>query len=214
MKEFLAKLRKDYGIMGLNEKDVATHPIEQFEKWYTEAANAGIVEPNAFTLSTVSAENIPSSRIVLLRNFDQRGFTFYSNYQSKKGKDIAANHHVSVNFFWADIERQIRITGIAEKITRIESMDYFKSRPRANQIGAWASNQSQPVASREALDAQIAEIEKKFKGKNVEMPPFWGGYCVIPDTLEFWQGRPGRMHDRIRYRKEKNGAWIIERLNP
>lgn len=214
MKEFLAKLRKDYGLMGLSEKDLYPEPIKQFEKWFTESANAGILEPNAFTLSTVSAVGIPTSRIVLLRNFDARGFTFYSNYESKKGSDIQANSNVSMNFFWPDLERQIRITGTAEKLSRMESMDYFKSRPRLSQIGAWASEQSQPLASREILETKIAEIEKRFEGKDVEIPPFWGGYCVVPNSIEFWQGRPGRLHDRLRYTKQEDGTWIIERLNP
>lgn len=213
MKEFLAKLRKDYGIMGLNEKDLCPEPIQQFDRWFTEAANAEIIEPNAFTLSTVSAVGKPSSRIVLLRNFDARGFTFYTNYESQKGTDIAANPYVSMNFFWPDLERQIRITGKAEKLSRMESMDYFKSRPRLNQIGAWASEQSKPVTSRDILEEKIAQVEKQFHGKDVEIPPFWGGFCVVPDTVEFWQGRPGRLHDRLRYSKQEN-TWQIERLNP
>ena len=214
MKEFLAKLRKDYGLMGLSEKDLFPDPIRQFERWFTEVANAEIIEPNAFTLSTVSALGKPTSRIVLLRNFDARGFTFYTNYESKKGTDIEANPNVSMNFFWPDLERQIRITGVAEKLSRMESMDYFKSRPRLSQIGAWASDQSKPLESRELLEHKIAEIEKRFEGRDVEIPPFWGGFCVIPDSIEFWQGRPGRLHDRLRYAKQENGEWLIERLNP
>lgn len=214
MKEFLAKLRKDYGKMGLSELDLNPDPIKQFESWFTEAANAEILEPNAFTLSTVSALGKPSSRIVLLRNFDYRGFTFYTNYDSRKGSDIAANPNVAMNFFWADLERQIRINGIAERISTLESIDYFKSRPRASQIGAWASDQSKELASRELLEARIAEIEKQFAGKDVEKPPFWGGFCIKPETIEFWQGRPSRLHDRLRYTRIPNAEWKIERLNP
>lgn len=214
MKEFLAKLRKDYGKMGLREADLNPDPIKQFETWFTEAANAEILEPNAFTLSTVSALGKPSSRIVLLRNFDYRGFTFYTNYNSQKGTDMAANPNVAMNFFWTDMERQIRINGTAERISTLESIDYFKSRPRASQIGAWASDQSKELTSRELLENRIADIEKQFAGKDVEKPPFWGGFCVKPETIEFWQGRPSRLHDRLRYTRQENGGWKIERLNP
>ena len=214
MKEFLAKLRKDYGKMGLQESDLNPDPIKQFETWFTEAANAEILEPNAFTLSTVSAMGKPSSRIVLLRNFDYRGFTFYTNYDSRKGSDIAANPNVAMNFFWPDLERQIRINGIAERISTMESIDYFKSRPRASQIGAWASDQSKQLPSRGLLEARIAEFEKQFAGRDVEKPPFWGGFCIKPETIEFWQGRPSRLHDRLCYTRLPDGGWKIERLNP
>lgn len=207
-------MRKDYGKMGLREADLNPDPIKQFETWFTEAANAEILEPNAFTLSTVSALGKPSSRIVLLRNFDYRGFTFYTNYNSQKGTDMAANPNVAMNFFWTDMERQIRINGTAERISTLESIDYFKSRPRASQIGAWASDQSKELTSRELLENRIADIEKQFAGKDVEKPPFWGGFCVKPETIEFWQGRPSRLHDRLRYTRQENGGWKIERLNP
>lgn len=214
MKEFLSKLRKDYGIMGLDLPDLNPDPIKQFETWFTEAANAEIVEPNAFTLSTVSAEGKPSSRIVLLRNFEPTGFTFYTNYTSRKGLDMDANPNVCMNFFWADVERQIRIEGIASKINTLESMEYFKKRPRASQIGAWASAQSSPIDSRADLDKRIAEIEQQFQGKTVDKPPFWGGYRVMPMAIEFWQGRPSRLHDRFRYSLKQDNTWKIERLNP
>lgn len=214
MKEFLAKLRKDYGKMGLQESDLNPDPVKQFETWFTEAANAEILEPNAFTLSTVSALGKPSSRIVLLRNFDYRGFIFYTNYDSQKGSDIASNPNVAMNFFWVDMERQIRISGMAERISTLESIDYFKSRPRASQIGAWASDQSRELVSREVLETRIAKYEKQFAGKDVEKPPFWGGFCVKPETIEFWQGRPSRLHDRLRYTRQSEGGWKIERLNP
>ncbi len=214
MKEFLSKLRKDYGKMGLDEKDLHPDPYKQFEKWLTEAANAGVVEPDAFTLSTVSAEGKPSSRILLLRNFDHRGFTFYTNYESQKGRDIAENPHVAMNFFWTDVERQVRVCGVAMKISTMESMDYFKSRPRASQIGAWASEQSRELVSREMLEQKIKDIEDRFRGKTVEKPPHWGGYIIKPETIEFWQGRPSRLHDRFLYTHKGNGNWSIKRLNP
>jgi pyridoxamine 5'-phosphate oxidase len=214
MKEFLSKLRKDYGKMGLDEKDLNPDPLKQFEKWITEAANAGVVEPDAFTLSTVAAQGIPSSRIVLLRNFDHRGFTFYTNYESQKGRELEHNPYVAMNFFWPDLERQIRICGRAGKIPVLESMDYFRSRPRASQIGAWASEQSRELISREMLENRIAEIEKKFQGRDVEKPPHWGGFLVKPESIEFWQGRPSRLHDRFLYTAAGNGNWEIKRLNP
>jgi pyridoxamine 5'-phosphate oxidase len=214
MKEFLSKLRKDYGKMGLDEKGLNPNPLKQFEKWITEAANAGVVEPDAFTLSTVAAQGIPSSRIVLLRNFDHRGFTFYSNYESQKGRELEHNPYVAMNFFWPDLERQIRICGRAGKIPVLESMDYFRSRPRASQIGAWASEQSRELISREMLENRIAEIEKKFQGRDVEKPPHWGGFLVKPESIEFWQGRPSRLHDRFLYTAAGNGNWERKRLNP
>jgi pyridoxamine 5'-phosphate oxidase len=214
MKEFLSKLRKDYGKMGLDENDLNPDPYKQFEKWFTEAANAGVVEPDAFTLSTVSAEGKPSSRIVLLRNFDNRGFTFYTNFESQKGRELEQNPNVAMNFFWTDVERQIRICGKAGKISIMESMDYFRSRPRASQIGAWASEQSRELISREMLENRIAEIEKKFHGKDVEKPPHWGGFLVKPESIEFWQGRPSRLHDRFLYTHNVLGHWEIKRLNP
>ena len=214
MKEFLSKLRKDYGKMGLDEKDLSPDPFKQFEKWITEAANAGVIEPDAFTLSTVSAEGKPSSRIVLLRNFDNRGFTFYTNYESQKGRELEQNPYVAMNFFWTDVERQIRICGRAGKITVLESMEYFRSRPRASQIGAWASEQSRELMSREMLENRIAEIEQKFHGKDVEKPPHWGGFLVKPESVEFWQGRPSRLHDRFLYSATGVGTWEIKRLNP
>jgi pyridoxamine 5'-phosphate oxidase len=214
MKEFLSKLRKDYGKMGLSEKDLNPDPFRQFEKWFTEAANAEVTEPNAFTLSTVSKEGIPSSRIVLLRNFDYKGFYFYTNYNSDKAQDIAENPFVCMNFFWTDMERQIRIQGRAEKISTLESIDYFKSRPRASQIGAWASDQSKPISSRDELEQKVKEFEARFKGRDVEKPPFWGGFRIVPVLFEFWQGRPSRLHDRFRFTPRADKSWEITRLNP
>lgn len=214
MKEYLSKLRKDYGRLGLSEADVHQDPIKQFELWLTDAANDGIVEPNAMCLSTVNNLGDPSSRIVLLRNFNEQGFTWYTNYNSPKAKDLQANNNASLNFFWPDLERQIRISGKVAKIPMLESIEYFKSRPRASQIGAWASEQSEAIVSREELDRKVKEIEEKFKNKEVEKPPFWGGFCLKPSKIEFWQGRPSRLHDRIQYTKGSNGNWLIQRLSP
>jgi pyridoxamine 5'-phosphate oxidase len=215
MKEFLSKLRKDYSLMGLYEKDMEKDPIKQFEKWIIDAANANIPEPNAMTLCTVGKNMKPQSRIVLLRNFDHRGFVFYTNYHSDKAKDIEENPYVCINFFWVDLERQVRIEGVAGKISQAESNEYFQLRPRLNQISAWASPQSQVIASREELEQKVKELEQKFKDLPViEKPPFWGGYRVVPTSIEFWQGRPNRLHDRIRYQLQKDKNWKMERLAP
>lgn len=214
MKDYLNKLRKDYSIMRLDEKDVEDDPFGQFEKWLIDAANAEVNEPNAMVLSTVDKSLQPHSRIVLLRDVSKNGFTFYTNYESDKGMDIAHNPKVSLNFFWVELERQVRIEGLAHKIPQLESTDYYKRRPRESQISAWASPQSKVVKSRAELDDKWKEMEEKWKNSTeIERPPFWGGYIVKPTMLEFWQGRPSRFHDRIKYRLEKN-QWIIERIAP
>lgn len=214
MKEYLNKLRKDYSMMALDEKDVHKNPIVQFEKWMVDAANAEVNEPNAMVLSTVDSKNHPHSRVVLLRNVGAHGFSFYTNYNSDKGEDMAKNPAVSLNFFWVDLERQVRIEGIVEKLTILESVEYYKSRPIESQISAWASPQSRVIESREALDKLWSEVELTWKNKvEIEKPSFWGGYIVKPTMIEFWQGRPGRLHDRIRYRLDQ-GQWIVERLAP
>lgn len=214
MKEYLSKLRKDYGIAGLHEKDAETDPVQQFEKWFTEAANHGILEPNAMMLATVSPEGHPSARIVLLRNFGKDGFVFYTNYDSDKGRDLFQNPYAALTFFWADMERQIRIQGRCEKISTLESIEYFNSRPRASQIGAWASEQSAVISGREELDARVKDIEERFKNTDVEKPPHWGGFRLVHSSIEFWQGRPSRLHDRLRYSKTENNDWKMERLSP
>lgn len=214
MKEYLNKLRKDYAMMALDEKDVETDAVVQFEKWLVDAANAQLVEPNVMVLSTVDKYNQPHGRIVLLRDVSSNGFSFYSNYLSNKGEDIEYQPMVSLNFFWVELERQVRIEGKAKKLSVVESTEYFRSRPRENQISAWTSPQSKVVESRKVLESLWAKMEEKWKNEaEVEKPPFWGGYIVKPEMIEFWQGRPGRLHDRIRYRIE-NGVWKIERLAP
>lgn len=215
MKEFLSKLRKDYSLMGLSEKDLHESPFTQFENWLIDVANAGVSEPNAMVLSTLDKEGYPQGRIVLLRNFNQKGFVFYTNYNSEKGNEILQHPKVSLNFFWVDLERQVRITGDISKISVVESNEYFNSRPRLNQISAWASPQSEVITSRTILDNRVKELEEEFKNQDViPKPPFWGGYCVSPVKFEFWQGRPNRLHDRFRYSKLSENKWKIERLAP
>jgi pyridoxamine 5'-phosphate oxidase len=213
MKEYLRKLRKDYSMLALDEADLEANALVQFEKWMVDAANAEVNEPNAMVLSTVSNQQ-PHSRIVLLRDVSQHGFSFYTNYNSDKGQEIELNKQVALNFFWVELERQVRIEGVAEKISLLESADYYKSRPRENQISAWASPQSQVIESRKVLEDFWKAEEEKWKNEvEITRPPFWGGYVVKPSIIEFWQGRPGRLHDRIRYTKQ-NSHWLIERLAP
>lgn len=208
----IASLRQNYSRSELLEKDVLPNPINQFEKWFHEAINAEIVEPNAMTLSTIS-KNRPTARIVLLKGVDSQGFTFYTNYKSHKGQEIEATGFAALTFFWGELERQIRIEGIITKVDGKESDEYFGSRPRGSQIGAWISEQSS-VITKEQLEARAKEFEEKFKdSKVIPRPEHWGGYRIIPDKIEFWQGRPSRLHDRVLYTKVKD-SWKIERLSP
>jgi len=215
MKAYLSKLRKDYSLMGLDEKNMAADPFRQFEEWLVDVANAGLPEPNAMVLSTVDAKSRPHSRVVLLRNVDDVGFVFYTNYDSEKGRQLEANPHAALNFFWVGLERQVRIEGMVQKIALTESNEYFQSRPRGSQISSWASPQSQVIADRAQLENKVKELEAEFKNKElIERPPFWGGYRLVPTMIEFWQGRPNRMHDRIRYSLQEDKVWKIERLAP
>lgn len=214
MKEYLSKLRKDYSKMALNENEVDKNPIIQFEHWIADAANAEVNEPNAMVLSTVDKNNLPHSRIVLLRDIKNGCFSFYTNYHSSKGNDIELNPNVCLNFFWPDVERQVRIEGVASKMTLLDSTEYFRSRPRESRISAWASEQSSVIESRESLEKIWNDLEEKWKNTDdIEKPKDWGGYSVKPTVIEFWQGRPGRLHDRLRYRKQGD-SWILERLAP
>ena len=209
----LADLRKDYSLSGLAEKDLARDPFRQFQKWFQEAEAAKVIEPNAMVVSTVSKAGQPSSRVILLKGVDGRGFVFYTNYESRKGREIDANPKVSLLFPWLALERQVVIEGTITKISREESEAYFHSRPHASQIGAWASQQSAIVSSRSVIEDAAKALEKKYAGQQVPLPPHWGGYRVSPESVEFWQGRRSRLHDRLRYRREKD-AWVVERLSP
>ena len=209
----LADIRHDYALKDLDETQVSDDPIAQFGLWMNEAIAAKANEPTAMTLSTVDSENRPSSRVVLLKGFDPTGFVFFTNYESRKGLSIAANANVSLNFFWPELERQVNITGSATKVSTAESEEYFSSRPLASRIGAWASQQSTKLRSREELEHRVADLTEKYSDGNVPLPPFWGGFRVSPVRIEFWQGRQSRLHDRIVY-ELRDLAWEIVRLSP
>jgi pyridoxamine 5'-phosphate oxidase len=210
----LADLRKDYTLAGLAEKDLARDPFRQFEKWFQEAEAAKLAEPNAMTLATASPDGRPSARTVLLKGLDGRGFVFYSNYESRKGRELALNARVALVFPWIALERQVLIEGTVTTIAREESAAYFHSRPRASQLGAWVAQQSSVIPGRATLEEAMKALEKKHAGAEIPLPPNWGGYRVAPETIEFWQGRRSRLHDRLRYRRDKEGGWLVERLSP
>ncbi|MES1216049.1 MAG: pyridoxamine 5'-phosphate oxidase [Bacteroidota bacterium] len=214
MQENIADLRKNYSQKKLLEKDVASDPIHQFKEWWKEAVAAGIEEPNAMTLATASMDAVPSARIVLLKDFSDKGFVFFTNYDSYKGQQLAENPKACLVFFWKEIERQVRITGLAMKISPEENDVYFFSRPLESQIGAITSPQSQVIETREWLDEKYSKLEKEFQHNKIQRPSNWGGYIVKPVIIEFWQGRPGRLHDRIQYTLNENGDWKLERLAP
>ncbi len=210
----LADLRKDYALAGLAEKDLARDPFRQFEKWFQEAEAAKIVEPNAMVVTTAARDGRPSARTMLLKGIDGRGFVFFSNYDSRKGRELEANPHATLLFPWIALERQVIVEGAVAKVAPEESDAYFHSRPHASQLGAWASAQSSIVAGRKVLEDAMKELEKKYAGQEVPRPPHWGGWRLNPETVEFWQGRRSRLHDRLRYRRGKDGGWSVERLAP
>ena len=208
-----AELRKDYNLAGLTEKDLARDPFRQFEKWFEEAQAAKLPEPNAMVLASGTRDGRPSTRTVLLKGLDGRGFVFYTNYDSRKGRELADNPRASLLFPWFAMERQVMIEGSVVKVTREESDAYFHSRPRLSQLAAWASNQSTIVSGRTSLEAAMKALDQQYAGQEVPLPPHWGGFRLVPETVEFWQGRRSRLHDRLRYRREKD-AWVVERLAP
>lgn len=208
------ELRRDYAQGSLLESEAADDPIVQFARWFDDAARSGMIDANAMNLATVDAAGQPSSRIVLLKSFNDRGFMFFTNYDSRKGRELEANLRVALCFHWKRLERQVRIEGTVEKTSREVSEQYFHSRPVAAQISAWVSHQSETIQSREELDAKAAELAKKFEGAPVPLPPYWGGYLVAPSVIEFWQGRVSRLHDRLEYRRDASGAWQRRRLSP
>ena len=213
-KSTIQNLRQDYRSASLLESDVTENPYSQFEKWFSEALNSEVLEPNAMTLATANTNGIPSARIVLLKGFTDQGFVFYTNYESQKGKEIESIPYAALIFFWGDLERQIRIEGVVEKVSEEESNQYFHSRPKGSQLGALTSPQSQTIFSREFLEEKLADLEKEYEDKEVIKPKHWGGYRVIPNRIEFWQGRSNRLHDRIVYIQGKDQSWKFERLAP
>jgi pyridoxamine 5'-phosphate oxidase len=214
MDEKTAEIRKEYSYKSLNELEVEADPIKQFNIWWQDALEAKILEVNAMTLATASSDGIPSARTVLMKGFSQKGFVFFTNYNSFKGQQLSENPKACLVFFWKELERQVRITGIAEKVSGEESNAYFQSRPKASQVSAMTSPQSQVIESRQWLDDKYKQLIEQFEETTIQRPAHWGGYLVKPVIIEFWQGRPGRLHDRIQYTLSENGSWKIERLAP
>lgn len=210
----LADLRQDYRRATLNEREVATGPMQQFERWWQEVLAGEIDEPNAMTLATCSADGMPSARIVLLKSFDERGFLFFTNYESRKGRELAENPRATLLFFWKELERQVRVEGRVEKVAAAVSDAYFNSRPVGSRIGAIASPQSEVISGREVLEEKVKSLEAQYLQHPPQRPAHWGGYLVVPERVEFWQGRSSRLHDRLRYTPEAGGGWKIERLAP
>lgn len=210
----VADLRKDYQLQGLSETDSDRNPFKQFQVWFDQALAAQLPEPNAMTVATVTKSGNPRARVVLLKNFDERGFVFYTNYHSHKGQELADNPQAAIAFWWAELERQVRIEGRVLKVSDRESDEYFHSRPFNSRLGAWASEQSQVIESREVLEQRLQDLKTKYENQDIPRPPHWGGFRVIPTAIEFWQGRPSRLHDRLLYSLLDDGSWQIERLSP
>ncbi len=210
----IADMRKEYSWGGLSEVDAHADPIRQFEKWFQQALASQLPEPNAMTLATAATDGQPSARVVLLKAFDASGFTFFTNYDSRKGREIAENPRAALLFFWPELQRQIRIEGSVERMPDADSDAYFRSRPLGSRLSAWASRQSEVIPNREVLEERVRALVQRFPDGETPCPPHWGGYRLRPLCLEFWQGRPDRLHDRLRYRRTENNDWHLERLSP
>ena len=209
----IADIRKDYSLQSLSEKDVDINPIRQFTTWWNQAINSLVEEANAMTLATCTKDGIPDARIVLLKGFSEEGFTFFTNYNSNKARELEENPFACLVFFWRELERQVRIEGNVKKVSPVVSDDYFSQRPRASRIGAWSSPQSEVIVNREVIESNVTKYQAQFPGDDIPRPSHWGGYIVLPVCLEFWQGRRSRLHDRIRYSLD-NSQWKIDRLAP
>lgn len=203
-----------YEFPALNEEEADPNPFKQFATWFKQAEAAVPILPNAMTLATATKDGVPSARVVLLKDFDEEGFVFYTNYQSQKGGELDENPIATLSFYWAEPARQVRITGTTTRTSRLESEAYFHTRPIDSQLGAWASNQSEVISSREVLERRMEALFKEYEGKHIPLPPYWGGFRVAPFVFEFWQNRPSRLHDRLRYKLGSEGRWVIERLAP
>lgn len=212
-KKIIQDLRRNYKLKSLDQKEVDTNPFEQFSVWFEEAMKSELPEPNSMILATATKDGKPSARALLLKGFDEKGFIFYTNYESRKGKELEENDNASMLFFWVELERQIRIEGKVSKITPQESKKYFDTRPYKSRIGAWASNQSTVIENRFYIVKKFLKYFAKFHSRDIPLPPYWGGYILVPESFEFWQGRANRLHDRVRYKSEGE-KWIIERLSP
>lgn len=210
----VASLREEYRSGKLSKEEMADHPVTQFRHWFEEALTADLHRANAATLATATADGAPSARMILLKDFGERGFAFYTNYRSRKARELIANPQAALVFWWGPLERQVRIEGTAERVSEKMSDAYFAQRPRESQIGAWASSQSAIVGTRTELERKREAIKTKYEGREVPRPPYWGGFRLRPKTVEFWQGRAGRLHDRLRYRRTDEGVWRVERLAP
>ena len=219
----VSHLRRDYSLTGLDEADALADPIAQFQSWFADVLEADRHDPTAMTLATVDRDGRPSARIVLLKGYDERGFVFFTNYASRKGRELEENPRAALVFYWPDFDRQVRVEGTVERASREESEEYFRSRPRGSRLGAWASPQSTVIDGREELERRLREVEERFPAgdagdaadiEDVPPPDFWGGYRLRPEVIEFWQGRPSRLHDRLRYSRLPEGGWKIERLSP
>lgn len=199
---------------GLSAADVDPDPIVQFGRWYREAEEAGLFQPDAMTLATATADGIPSARMVLLKGFDEHGFSFFTNYGSRKARELDENPRAALVVYWPELRRQVRVTGRVERLPRDESEAYFRTRPHGSRLAAWASRQSRVIPSRDVLEGEYRRLEAEYAGGDVPLPPFWGGFRVVPDSVELWMGRPNRLHDRLRYSRRPDGSWAIERLSP